>query len=759
MDHPERSIHFRHVDDALGIGPVPECYSLDTRTQALKRFHTVHLAACDGDVVSSDYNCPGIFQNSTLRHEVPYGLESLKTMLEEPIAASTSAHRMRMDLQGRLRNTKVASKDAFLPVFEAIVNSIHSIEDRFGPEGAAESGNIKVHVHRAQQLQVPGVARKALVEPVESFRIVDNGVGFTDSNLDSFETADSPAKIARGGKGIGRLTWLVVFAKAEIESQFQDDEDRLRRRSFTFSPTETGISNFSEKTLEREKSVETQVRLMGVQKRYEEPLRKGLEVFAERVFEHCFNYFVVGRCPQVTIIEHRADGTSDFVVNELTQELDISEAEQFKVGKHDLVVRHVQQRHASGRKHLAHLLANDRVVSSFPLTDVSDLGVGPIRGEQGETFVHHAFVGGPALDSGADSTRTSFVLPDGEPILEAGGLLDLKMLREEVGQVVNHRLKEVLEAERKANLERVEHLIRTEQPEYARLLEQKRDELARIKWTDNSRLMDEALYRVKQDWEFDIRRRQSDVEQKLVDTESDVDQLAQQLYRVVSETNLAGKDDLVRYVVKRRAVLKLLQKLLSRQVGALEKHIHRIVFPLKQTNGELDYTDHNLWLVDDTLSFYEFISSDVPLKMNAAAPSDSLKRPDILAFKTGDPYQHVSIIEFKKPDRMDSENPVGQLAQYARLLREGGSMDFNGVTLPGLGMNVRIDAYAIVTLNPNMESLLRDGPGEMKKVEEEWRWYGAMGNLNMNIEVLDFRAFVSRANQRNQAFFNTLDLK
>ena len=372
--------------------------------------------------------------------------------------------------------------------------------------------------------------------------------------------------------------------------------------------------------------------------------------------------------------------------------------------------------------------------------------------------MHQVFVGGPALDLAADATRTHFVLPDGEPIHEASGLLDLKTLREEVGRVVNDRLNEVLEAERKATLEKVERHIRTEQPEYSRLLKQKPDELARIKWTDNSRLMDEALYRVKQDWDFEIRQDQSAVERKLVESETDVDELAEQLYRVVSETNLAGQDDLVRYVVKRRAVLQLLQKLISRRESALEEHIHRIVFPLKRTNGEVEYEDHNLWLVDDTLSFYEFISSDIALSNNAAAPSDSLERPDILAFKTGDPFQHVSIVEFKKPDRSDNENPVAQLARYARRLREGGSMDVNGVTLPGIGRSVRIDGYAIVTLNSKMESVLRDGPGEMKQVEEEWRWYGMLGNLNMNVEVLDFRAFVRRAQQRNQAFFTALRL-
>lgn len=223
---------------------------------------------------------------------------------------------MRMDLQGRLRNTKVAAHDAFLPVFEAIVNSIHSIEDRFGSEDAAREGRIQVHVHRVPQLQVPGLAGRPPVEPIEAFTIVDNGVGFTDPNLKSFETADSTAKIDRGGKGIGRLTWLVVFDKAEIESWFHDDDDRLRRRAFTFSPTETGISGFSDEVPDSEDAIETRVRLVGVRKIYEEPLRRGLEVIAERVFEHCFNYFVVGNCPRITVIEHRADGTKELVVNE-----------------------------------------------------------------------------------------------------------------------------------------------------------------------------------------------------------------------------------------------------------------------------------------------------------------------------------------------------------------------------------------------------------------------------------------------------------
>jgi hypothetical protein len=677
----------------------------------------------------------------------------------EPLHSDgNQSHWVRMDLAGRLRNTKVAAQDAFLPLFEAVVNSIHSTEDRFGDEVAVK-GRVEVHVERVPQLPIPGAVGRPPIEPVQSFTIVDNGLGFTDANLASFETADSTAKLAKGGKGIGRLTWLVVFHKAQIESTFLNTEGQVRRRSFTFSPSVTGISDYQERdAVAGDETVETRIRLLGVRDAYAEPLRKGLDIIAERIFEHCFNYFVLSRCPRVTIVDQQADGTTSVRLNDRAADLEISEPDSLRVGEHELHLRHVRQRYAAGRRHLGHFLANDRVVSSFQLSDVSDLGPDPIRSPDGEPQVHHVYVGGAALDAAADSTRTHFALPDGERLIEATGLLDLSTLREAVGEKVNERLADLLKAEREENLQRIERHIRTAQPEYARLLGQRRDQLARVRWSDSPRQLDEAIYKVKQTWELEIRQRQSEVEQKLVEEKTDLSEISDQLYSVVSETNLAGQDDLVRYVVKRRAVLKLLNKLVSRFDPALEEHIHRIVFPLRATNGEIDYEDHNLWLVDDTLSFYEFVASDLQLKRNVAAPSDSKQRPDILAFKTGDPFQHVSIVEFKKPDREDVKNPVAQLTGYARLLRKGGGMGANGITLPGISMNVRIDAYAIVTLDPKMEELLQDGPGEMKRVESEWRWYGTVSSLNMNVEVLDFRAFISRAEQRNRAFFRTLQL-
>src|SRR5688500_3019634 len=102
---------------------------------------------------------------------------------------------MRMALAGRLRHPQVASQAASLPLFEAIVNSIRSTEDRFGDDVAAK-GRVEVHVHRVPQLPISGAVGRPPTELIQSFTVVDNGEGFTDANLVSFETADSVAKLA-----------------------------------------------------------------------------------------------------------------------------------------------------------------------------------------------------------------------------------------------------------------------------------------------------------------------------------------------------------------------------------------------------------------------------------------------------------------------------------------------------------------------------------------------------------------------------------
>jgi len=120
---------------------------------------------------------------------------------------------MDCNLEGRLKKCHLPLRKGLWPVFEAIVNSIHAIED-----AKTSNGSINIHIERdTSQAQLDGIDGS---RPIKSFVITDNGIGFTDENYKSFETYDSTYKISRGGKGVGRLLWLVAFDSVSVDSIF-----------------------------------------------------------------------------------------------------------------------------------------------------------------------------------------------------------------------------------------------------------------------------------------------------------------------------------------------------------------------------------------------------------------------------------------------------------------------------------------------------------------------------------------------------------
>ena len=254
-------------------------------------------------------------------------------------SAGRRPHSMQVDVLGCIRSTQVPLHAAFLPVFEAVVNGIHATQDRFGND-VAKLGRVDVHIRRVPQQSTPGPGRPPVVG-ITSFAIIDNGIGFNDANLASFETAYSTAKADRGGKGLGRFSWLVLCKRTRVVSIFESGNGRVKRM-FWFRPTQKGIEEFQEQPAEAADDLTTTVELDGVQDRFSEALRKGTELIVERIFEHCFDYLVVGRCPRIQVMDENADGITRIDVNEKLGELTIGDPIELPVGKNLLRVRHVQ---------------------------------------------------------------------------------------------------------------------------------------------------------------------------------------------------------------------------------------------------------------------------------------------------------------------------------------------------------------------------------------------------------------------------------
>lgn len=104
---------------------------------------------------------------------------------------------MGIDLKGRVKSLKLAERNALLPLFEAVVNSIHAIED-----SKPTNGKIEIDLERENTLFNDD---NSVIPSVISFKVKDNGIGFDDTNYGSFKRAHTTLKESRGSKGIGRF--------------------------------------------------------------------------------------------------------------------------------------------------------------------------------------------------------------------------------------------------------------------------------------------------------------------------------------------------------------------------------------------------------------------------------------------------------------------------------------------------------------------------------------------------------------------------
>ena len=92
-------------------------------------------------------------------------------------------------VNSRLVDAVAVKTNIYMPIVEAIANSIDAIEER-----EAKDGEIRVELHRNPQLIKTG---EDGIAPVSSIVITDNGIGFTEENVNSFDELFSEKKLKR----------------------------------------------------------------------------------------------------------------------------------------------------------------------------------------------------------------------------------------------------------------------------------------------------------------------------------------------------------------------------------------------------------------------------------------------------------------------------------------------------------------------------------------------------------------------------------
>jgi hypothetical protein len=378
---------------------------------------------------------------------------------------------MDMNLAGRLRNTHLPVSRPLLPLYEALFNSFHAIDD-----SADDEREIEIVVHRghaqSNMADKEGTVRE---DPVVGFTVTDTGIGFDDANMKSFETADSDYKIDRGGKGIGRLMWLKGFDVVLVDSVFGPVRDR-KRRTFTFKEPK-GVSAQHVKAARGAKR-RTTVKLEGLHEDYQKTCPRSLDGIAHNIIEHSLVYFVRPDCPHVVLRD--ADTKETLDVNGLFHDEVSANTDErgFVIKGKDFSVRTFRLYQTRETKHRLHLCAQTREVTSESLGSlISDLQR-KLTDDEG-SFVVAAYVSGEVLDENVNPERTEFALPK-----ESDGLMpnvvSVDEIRHGAAQKVREYLNPLLSTIGTEKREYIRSYVDNKAPEYRFLLKHREDIVEQI---------------------------------------------------------------------------------------------------------------------------------------------------------------------------------------------------------------------------------------------------------------------------------------
>lgn len=659
-----------------------------------------------------------------------------------------------------------------MPLFEVISNSIHSIEDakKIGTLKDGE-GQIIIDCIRNGSPDVLSSLSNIDIYPIHSFKVSDNGIGLNEENLKAFIEADTDHKIEIGGKGVGRFVCLKAFRELNIQSVFRQGSE-LSAIKFDFKATKLGFHDFKNPPVNKEQSG-TDIHLNSIREEYQKNLPKDLSSVAREIVAHFQLYFIRSLAP--TIILRNQNNSEINLDNLFKREFKADvKSNDFQIGdsKFELFLT----KSFEFQSHKIHFCAHNRsVVTEGLYSKIVDLGKKPI--DEGEyKFFYQAHVVSDLLDENVDTERIGFNFPDGDSEEEEDENsidINLSKIRRAAINCIEEILADYLSLIREQKVESYRPTINEELPQYRGTLHFKSEEVKKLPPNLSKENLDIELYKIESKWRIEVKKNKI----KLLSDNKDVtthEEYKKKYESFLNEFNEIGKSDLARYVVHRRTIIELLERLIETDSeGKFENEdlIHSVFFPIKTTSDEVPHDKQNLWLIDERLTYHSFLASDKSFKSVSEVSSDENDRSDLLIYNDAfafsesksKPHNSFTIVEFKKParddykDYDDSKNPVEQTEKYIENLLDGKVKGRNG-RIVEVDRKTPFYVYIICDVTPTLRSILErrefdptpDGKGWFKVKSKYYSAY---------FEVLPFEKVLDDARKRNRILFDKLNIE
>jgi hypothetical protein len=647
----------------------------------------------------------------------------------------------------------------YTPLVELIVNAIQAIDAKGIPNGLVE-----IEVLRNGQADVLD-----RLEDVDGFVVKDNGIGFTKSNRDAFDTLYTEQKIADGGKGFGRFTCLKYFDRVKVSSTFAEG-DAFRDRAFRMGLDKDIIVDENEGPSQAQATGAT-VEISGI-KSVRFPDKK-LETISRVLVERLLPYFVDKEraCPRVVIRDANkpSDTVSlnDYLSKENSQivEMKVDESAFSLSANEDektFQVRVFKFFAPRTAKSKVSLVAHRREVTDNPLESYIPefaeefFEPGPDQDlAKGRNFVIKAYVFGDYLNDNVSLERGEFRFQTDTDLLNGISQNDIEQKAAEIVQSVVGA--EIAERKRRKEV-RISEYVANDAP-WHRILAKEVDFSALPMRPSNQ---DIELHLQKKKFEKEIATR---TQVTAVLNSENPDELGEKIAQLIERISDNSKNDLIHYVSMRKCVLDLFSK--SLEIGADGKHksegeVHDIIMPRKKDSEELNYDAHNLWILDERLNFTSYVSSDKPLQSSGDRTDITVYNRRVAYRGDNESSNPITIFEFKKPQRDDfadpssREDPVQQIIRYVNQIREG---KFKTPTGRDILVNDTTPFYGYVVCD--LTKKVKDWLQKEKNftpMPDGLGWFNWSGNISLYMEVLSWTKLLRDAEMRNKIFFNKLGI-
>lgn len=672
---------------------------------------------------------------------------------------------MEVPVKNIVETVDLTAEDVLLPMLECIVNSIISLQQSTLPENEKK---IQVQLSRGPLPQNLNFENN---KTISEYKIIDNGIGFNSKNYASFETPFSQINKDFGCKGIGRFTVLAAYKNFKVESNYQEN-DKWYRRSFSFS-SENEIE-LREFTPSNEKKWKTTVTIGDcINPILLEKSALSIAQISESIMQHCFIYYLNNSLPRIEIID--TETNKGEIINNLFEKVSKEKERDFKTKGEQFKFYITKTLKEGNRKNnYLHYCANNRAVGNPKnIKSINSIFSYPIL-VNNDYYFFDIYLVSEFLNKKVFKTRNGFNIPkERENLLfNDEQTLTFQDIDEKVSSILENEYDEFVKTAKEKNEENIRDYITQKARRYNSFLKNA-EIINSIPPNLSEDKLEEYLYKIS----YQARKNVENNIEKFIETKAINEEAINLIIDDIKAKTAYDVDSLADYMMRRKAIIKLFDKFLDADENGeykLEEDVHNLIFPLGLTSNELDFENHNLWLLDERFITYKFIASDKAI--TSFSQVKSRKEPDIVLIDTPEMFNNpisfgdkasgevnsMVIFEFKRPgDIAHQKSKTDFRWEFSELVEPY----FDEFIYQPIKKNYKGNQVILKETTPKFGYIILDMiPDPLARYNKNKGWkatpFGTFfkiePELNLHLEVMTFRQLIDASKQRHNPFFDKL---